>query len=127
MILTLPFPPSVNGYWRSPNKGPLAGAHLISAKGRRFRTDVLASILEAFHKYPVSLVDDVSISLVLSPPDRARRDLDNYFKALFDALTHAGIWKDDIQVKKITACWGPVVAGGRVEITISDFVSEEIA
>ncbi|NYK51089.1 hypothetical protein GPV78_24585, partial [Salmonella enterica subsp. enterica serovar Typhimurium] len=25
MRLVLPFPPSVNTYWRAPNKGPLAG------------------------------------------------------------------------------------------------------
>ncbi|WP_373880374.1 RusA family crossover junction endodeoxyribonuclease [Martelella alba] len=43
---------------------------------------------------------------------------------MFDALTHAGIWKDDSQVKRLAACWGPVVAGGRVEITISDFIQE---
>ncbi|QWA09814.1 RusA family crossover junction endodeoxyribonuclease [Sodalis ligni] len=127
MILMLPFPPSVNSYWRSPNRGPLAGAHLISAKGRLFRTDVLASILEVFHRYPISLVDDVSVSLVLYPPDRARRDLDNYFKALFDALTHAGIWKDDSQVKQLTACWGPVMKNGQVKITISEFIQEEVA
>lgn len=126
MILTLPFPPSVNSYWRAPNRGPLAGRHLISADGRRYQSSILASILEAQRRYPVALVDDVSVDLVLFPPNRARRDLDNCFKALFDALTHAGIWKDDSQVKRLTACWGPVVSGGRVEITISDFVSEEI-
>lgn len=33
MKLVLPFPPSVNAYWRAPNKGHLAGRHLISADG----------------------------------------------------------------------------------------------
>jgi hypothetical protein len=37
MKLTLPFPPSVNTYWRAPNKGPLKGRHMISEAGRRFR------------------------------------------------------------------------------------------
>lgn len=30
MKLVLPFPPSVNTYWRAPNKGPLAGRHLLA-------------------------------------------------------------------------------------------------
>ncbi|TKI02218.1 RusA family crossover junction endodeoxyribonuclease, partial [Martelella alba] len=101
MRLILPFPPSVNTYWRSPNKGPLAGRHLISAAGRQYRSAVLAEIVESLHRYPAPLVDDVSVNLVLFPPNRARRDLDNCFKALFDALTHAGIWKDDSQVKRL--------------------------
>jgi crossover junction endodeoxyribonuclease RusA len=33
MKLTLPFPPSVNTYWRAPNKGPLKGRHMISEAG----------------------------------------------------------------------------------------------
>lgn len=40
-------------------------------------------------------------------PDRIR-DLDNYNKALFDALTHAGVWEDDRQVKRMLVEWGPV-------------------
>lgn len=35
MKLILPFPPSVNTYWRHPNKGAFAGKSLISAAGRK--------------------------------------------------------------------------------------------
>ncbi len=58
--------------------------------------------------------------LVLYPPNRARRDLDNCFKALFDALTHAGIWQDNSQVKQLSARWGEVTIGGKAEITIRE-------
>ncbi|EOX4019030.1 hypothetical protein ACPH7A_000184 [Enterobacter roggenkampii] len=40
MKLVLPFPPSVNTYWRAPNKGPLKGRHLISEKGRAYQSAV---------------------------------------------------------------------------------------
>jgi Holliday junction resolvase RusA-like endonuclease len=40
------------------------------------------------------------------PPDARRRDIDNYNKALFDALTHAGIWEDDSQVQRMLVEWG---------------------
>ncbi|EOX9973808.1 crossover junction endodeoxyribonuclease, partial [Escherichia coli] len=36
MKLILPFPPSVNTYWRHPNKGAFAGKSLISSAGRKF-------------------------------------------------------------------------------------------
>lgn len=49
------------------------------------------------------------------------RDLDNYNKALFDALTHAGVWEDDSQVKRMLVEWRPVIPEGKVEITISKY------
>jgi Holliday junction resolvase RusA-like endonuclease len=39
------------------------------------------------------------------PPDRRVRDIDNYLKCVFDALTHAGVWKDDSQVKRLYVDW----------------------
>ncbi|MXD51941.1 RusA family crossover junction endodeoxyribonuclease, partial [Escherichia coli] len=44
-----------------------------------------------------------------------------YNKALFDALTHAGVWEDDSQVKRMLVEWGSVIPGGKVEITISKY------
>ncbi|EHH4631919.1 RusA family crossover junction endodeoxyribonuclease [Escherichia coli] len=49
------------------------------------------------------------------------RDLDNYNKALFDVLTHVGVWEDDSQVKRMLVEWGPVIPEGKVEITISKY------
>ena len=46
MILnyTLPYPPSVNTYWRHPSRGPLAGRHLISQEGRAYREAIRAHV-----------------------------------------------------------------------------------
>jgi len=119
MIITLPFPPSVNTYWRAPTKGPLAGRHLISEKGRLFRVEATACVLEQLKRKPKPITEPVSVEITLYPPSKRRRDLDNFLKAPLDALTHAGIWKDDSQVKKMTIQWGELTAGGRVEIRIS--------
>ena len=121
MKLTLPFPPSVNTYWRAPNKGPLAGRHLISAKGRAYQSDACAAIIEQFRKLPKPSSALAAVEIILFPPDARRRDIDNYNKALFDALTHAGIWEDDSQVCRMLVEWGPVVKKGKVEITISKY------
>lgn len=121
MKLILPFPPSVNTYWRAPNKGPLKGKHLISAKGREYQSAACAAIIEQLRRLPKPCTAKAAVEIIFYPPDARRRDLDNYNKALFDALTHAGVWEDDSQVKRMLVEWGPVVPKGKVEITISKY------
>ncbi len=119
MKLTLPFPPSVNTYWRNTRKGVL-----ISASGRCFRSNALASVMEQLKRRPVPITVNVEVSVLLFPPDKRQRDLDNYLKALFDSLTHAGVWGDDKQIKRLRVEWGPVIKGGRSEVTICDFMPQ---
>jgi len=121
MKLILPFPPSVNTYWRAPNKGPLKGRHLISAKGRAYQSAACAAIIEQLRRLPKPTTAYAAVEIIFYPPDARRRDLDNYNKALFDALTHAGVWEDDSQVKRMLVEWGPVVPKGKVEITINKY------
>ncbi|ECF2366561.1 RusA family crossover junction endodeoxyribonuclease [Salmonella enterica subsp. enterica serovar Mountpleasant] len=121
MKLILPFPPSVNTYWRSPNKGPLKGRHMVSVSGRKYQSEACAAVIEQLRRLPKPSTAPAAVEIILYPPDNRIRDLDNYNKALFDALTHAGVWEDDSQVKRMLVEWGPVVPKGRVEITISRY------
>ncbi len=121
MKLVLPFPPSVNTYWRAPNKGLLKGRHLISAAGRKYQSAACAAIVEQLRRLPKPSRELAAVEITLFPPDERSRDIDNYNKALFDALTHAGVWEDDSQVKRMLVEWGPVTKKGRVEITISKY------
>ncbi|EOK9110803.1 crossover junction endodeoxyribonuclease, partial [Escherichia coli] len=50
MKLILPFPPSVNTYWRHPNKGAFAGKSLISEAGRKFQSAACAAIIEQLRR-----------------------------------------------------------------------------
>lgn len=92
----LPWPPTTNTYWRHPQKGKLAGRHLISEKGRNYRASVARIVMmqRAAHALDGLLRVDVQLEM----PDRRLRDIDNLTKALFDALSHAGVWGDDSQV-----------------------------
>lgn len=119
IALSLPFPPSVNTYWRAPNKGPLKGRHLVSAEGRKYQSNVAAVVIDHYRRIPKPITAELEVAIVLFPPDARRRDLDNYNKALFDALTNAHVWQDDSQVKRMLVEWGPITKGGRVEISIS--------
>jgi len=121
MKLVLPFPPSVNTYWRSPTKGPSKGRVLISAKGREYKAKVRRAVIEQLRALPKASSALADIDILLFPPDARDRDIDNFNKALLDALTYASVWVDDKQVKRMTIEWGPKVKGGKVEITIIEF------
>jgi Holliday junction resolvase RusA-like endonuclease len=89
----LPYPPSINHYWR--RVGPRT---LISREGRRFRERVLA-ILATRRVEP--LVGLLAVEVEIYPPDNRRRDIDNIQKALLDALQHGGAYLDDSQIVRL--------------------------
>ena len=108
--LKLPFPPSVNHYYR--RVGPRT---LISREGRRFRERV-CSLLAATRVKPMDGRLDVYIDVC--PPDRRRRDLDNVLKALLDALEHGGAYRDDSQIDRLRIERHQRVADGYVRVTV---------
>jgi len=119
--LRLPYPPSVNTYWRHPTRGPLAGRHLISAQGREYRAEVcrLVAAGQAADACWLTFTGPLDVRVILTPPDRRRRDIDNSSKALLDSLTHAGVWGDDSQIKRLLLdMHDPDPGNGRAEVTI---------
>lgn len=119
--LALPFPPSVNAYYRSVANPKRKGQVmvLISKKGREYRKAVANAVRLQWPQLPIrALTGRLSVTVFLSPPDKRKRDIDNYHKALFDALTHAGVWEDDSQIDdKFTVRCVPV-KGGAVGLEI---------
>lgn len=91
-VISLPWPPSVNRYWRK------VGARvLISREGREFRA--AAAVALQRQMAPRFGRRKVRASLVWYPPDARRRDGDNLLKAIFDALQCAGVVDDDSQIE----------------------------
>ena len=117
--LELPWPPSVNRYWRH-NRGR---TH-ISAEGRRYRADVAAIIMAGMHQ-GLPFEGSVRLVGVMHPPDRRRRDLDNLLKAIFDALEFACVVKDDSQVVDIHIRFAKPEKGGK--ITLALFPIKEVS
>lgn len=114
LYLDLPYPPSVNTYWRHPSSGPLAGRHLISGKGRVYR-----AMIESICALKPGVEGRIEVEILAYPPDRRVRDLDNILKSLLDALVHAGIIQSDGNIDVLHVERREVVAGGKVVVQIS--------
>ncbi|EYB67036.1 hypothetical protein DEIPH_ctg052orf0032 [Deinococcus phoenicis] len=98
------------------------GRNILSAAGRAYRKAGLEALEGQTHTlWP----DSVRLSVVLTvcPPDRRRRDIDNYVKACLDLLTHGGVYGDDSQIDRLTITRGPVERGGRAVVQITPITS----
>lgn len=115
----LPFPPSVNHYWRHISKGQAAGRVLISEEGRAYRTNCATAVLE--QRVPRhTLSGKLAVVVRAYMPDRRRRDLDNLLKSALDALKHCGLIQDDGDIDDLHVTRGPVEKGGVLLVTIRE-------
>ncbi len=118
VTLALPWPPSVNHYYR--HVGPRVH---ISRDGRRYRETVGAIARRAGN--PIFSAP-VAVDLELYPPDNRRRDLDNSLKSLLDALTCAGVYEDDSLIQRLTVTKKkPEPPSGLALIRISEYEQTE--
>ena len=119
IAISLPWPPSVNTYWRSIMKGPLAGRVLLSEKGREYRKQVADAVLE--QRVPVQLLTGkLAVWIHVLPPDRRARDLDNLLKGVLDGLHHAGVIRDDCDIDDLRITRFGNRTGGELQIRISE-------
>lgn len=112
ITLTLPFPPSVNTYWRTYN-----GRMLISEKGRAYRKAVADQVL--IQRGNKHYECKVKMTIEAFRPDKRKRDLDNLLKAPLDALTHAGVYMDDQLIVDLRIYWAED-NGGYLKIKIEE-------
>ena len=118
VTLVLPWPPSVNHYYR--HVGPRV---LISKDGRRYREAVAAVARRA--GTPMFEVP-VEVALDLHPPDNRRRDADNSLKSCLDALTCAKVYEDDSLIQKLTVTKNaPLPPNGLAVVRITEHEQNE--
>ena len=111
LVIYLDFPPTVNSYY-------LKG-RILSKKGRQYSGKVLEDCVE--QGAILGLDTKLNVSVILYPPDRRTRDLDNYMKALQDSLTKAGVWEDDKLIDQLSLYRGVVIPrAGKVVVVIQD-------
>lgn len=114
IVLHLPWPPTVNSYYKMTKHGQ----RYLDKKVKTFREAVEEALNE---QVPGMELDDrLFLEVYLFPPDRRKRDLDNYMKGLLDAFTYAKMWIDDSQIDQLHLYRGEVLSEGIVVVSVSD-------
>jgi len=118
MNITLPYPPSVNTYWRSRWTGTHIRHH-ISHEGEKYRH----AVIRALSDWDM-ILGPLALRVEVHPPDRRARDLDNVLKALLDSLEHAGVYESDSQIVDLHVVKRDPAPPGRVKVTVTQAARE---
>lgn len=123
ITFTLPWPPSVNTYWRHivlPMKGGRSrSATILSEDARKYRKAVADQVL--VQRVPRDGSHGrLAVEITAYAPDRRARDLDNLPKGILDSLKHAGVIRDDSDIDRLTIRRGEVKKCGHVGVSIID-------
>ena len=89
----------------------------ISKNGATFQNSGIQLIREQLGAIE-PLGDTISLAVILYPPDKRIRDLDNYLKPLLDTITKSGVWLDDSLVDQLSVYRGAVTPAGRCFVRI---------
>ncbi len=114
VILYLPWPPTVNNYYKTARNGH----KYLDKKVRKYRDLVAEAISE--QAPGLTLTEQLFMEVYLFPPDRRKRDLDNYMKGLLDGITIAGLWEDDSQIDQLHIYRGERMPEGYVKVELSE-------
>lgn len=111
MILTLPYPPSVNTYWRANGK-----RRFLSKAGVEFKRAVQEYVIDT----AVPKLGDARIrmDIIIRPRSRRIFDIDNLLKAILDSLMDAGVYDDDSQVDDLHIIRGDACKNGACVVNI---------
>lgn len=110
-IIKLPYPPSVNKYWRH-----FRGNTVLSKAGREFKTAVSECVVE--QNIPKFGDKRLEVTIWLYPRSKVVTDLDNRLKAILDGLEDAGVYDNDSQVDVLMIQRGAIRKGGGVDVMI---------
>lgn len=114
IYLNLPWAPAYGSYYSQTRRGKY-----ITKKGNSFRSAVINECIEQ-NAYGLNLESPICFSVILYPPDKRTRDLDNHLKALQDALTHAKVWDDDSAILQMHVYKGVIVKNGNIIVKIEE-------
>lgn len=127
--LKLPFPPSVNHYYKHAAVGGVQkkarAVRFLSKRAKQYREEVEAAVIKQLGSAP-KLTQRLAVIVDQYPGRRKQsdseiphvQDIDNCLKPLFDAMEHAGVYVNDKQIDELLVRRKRRAAIGRVEIEI---------
>lgn len=133
LSFSLPWPPTLNSYWRhivipigkgaksaAPGKRTKhRSATILSEDARNYRDSVLGA-LDAQKLLGRRLTGRLRVEISVFPPDLRDRDLDNLPKGILDSLKNARMFRDDADIDDLRILRKGVLSGGRVLVTITE-------
>ncbi len=75
--------------------GKFRGAIILSQEGREYQKEVGLWLAKQGRPH---VLGRIAIHLTVHAPDRRKRDILNFDKAVLDACTMGGLWDDDSQI-----------------------------
>jgi crossover junction endodeoxyribonuclease RusA len=114
IIISLPFPPSVNVMYR---RGKFST--YLSRQGRDYKQKVCELVAEYQPAIESALAGRLSVFLGMSAPTRRSYDIDNRVKVVLDSLQDAGVIDDDEQIDFLTVRRLPISKGGYCNVVVS--------
>ena len=90
----------------------------ISKAGKEFKLAIQNYVIE--NCVPKLGDKRLQMQVTLYPRDRRKQDIDNRIKALWDALTDAGVYNDDEQIDILIVQRGEIRKGGGCLVIIDE-------
>jgi len=117
VTLELPYPPTVNHYWRRLPSGKV----VVGSAGRTFRTIVRLKTARCRTRLAGRLRVDIWL---VAPRCRRHYDVDNCLKAILDALERAEVYLDDEQIEDLRVRRRPPRGEGAAIVSIEEIEGE---
>ncbi len=134
IVLTLPYPPSVNHYKKvgrlhRTKTGKIFQGRVNTDETNRFYYEVWVTIRQwnatQCLQLPLGEEIDFMVTIELHPPDKRMRDIDNGIKIILDSLQRGGLIKNDHQISRLFVSRSHIIEQGQIIVTVSPIEGHE--
>lgn len=113
----LPYPPSVNHYWVAGRK-KLPNGRTIPTRYKSKAACAFIGAVKLIVGKRLTSLNRCGIEILVYPPDKRCRDIDNIVKGIFDSLITSGLMQDDEQIDDMRVIRCNTIKGGKVRVKL---------